>query len=94
MNEMFIAFCQIPSYTVSNVTKNKVAGMQSFIVLGIIPGTNIQTTLNFWIVVGILLGILACRTQLKLIYSRLQAYLVVRAMAHAIDHCEFNSFAS
>ena len=67
--------------------------MQSFIVLGIIPGTNIQTTLNFWIIVGMLLGILACRTQLMLIYSRLHAYLMVRAMARIIDHYELTVVA-
>jgi hypothetical protein len=29
--------------------------MQSFIVLGIIPGTNLQLTFNFWLYVAILL---------------------------------------
>lgn len=34
--------------------------MQTFIVLGLVPGTNIQTTFNFWMwVIGVLLFMLA-----------------------------------
>jgi len=35
--------------------------MQSFIVLGIIPGTNFQTDLNFWVAVSILYAVFMTR---------------------------------
>lgn len=30
--------------------------MQNFIVLGIVPGTNFQTTFSFWLAVSLVLG--------------------------------------
>jgi hypothetical protein len=65
--------------------------MQSFIVLGIIPGTNIQTNLTFWIIVSLLVTLILCRTRLLSIRDRLQSYLVIRKMARAINHCEFQT---
>lgn len=67
--------------------------MQSFIVLGIIPGTNIQTTLNFWLGVTCLLVLLAVRKQLKAGRSFLQRQLVALRIAHAIDSYELNTLA-
>jgi len=68
--------------------------MQSFIVLGIIPGTDIQTNLNFWIIVGALLCVVACRMRLVAAHDRLQSYIIVRKMARVIDHCDFTTIAS
>jgi hypothetical protein len=62
--------------------------MQAFIVLGIIPGTHIQTTLNFWIMVSLLFGILVLRR--ALVMARNMAYYEVRVrkIAYTIRHCE------
>jgi hypothetical protein len=59
--------------------------MQSFIVLGIIPGTSIQTTLNFWIMVYMLVVLLVCRAQLVAARNELQSYFVARLIAHTIN---------
>lgn len=68
--------------------------MQSFIVLGIIPGTDIQTNFNFWIIIGLLLGVVAFRMHLVAAHERLQAYIIVRKMARVIDHCDFTTIAN
>lgn len=62
--------------------------MQSFIVLGIIPGTNIQTNLNFWIMVAILLSILTFRMQLFAMRNFVQRELTIRQIAHTINSFE------
>lgn len=67
--------------------------MQSFIVLGIIPGTNIQTTLNFWVGVAFLLAVYILRGRLWAARSHLRLYLAVRQIAHTIKHCEFSVIA-
>jgi hypothetical protein len=57
--------------------------MQSFIVLGIIPGTNIQTNLNFWVFVFFLTR--------RFWYARavsLRIRLVAWRLAHTFDHFE------
>jgi len=59
--------------------------MQSFIVLGIVPGTNIQTTLNFWLVVTILLAVIAFRRYLKTFRSFVQQQLAARRIARTIN---------
>lgn len=62
--------------------------MQSFIVLGYIPGTNIQTNLNFWLVVYLLVVALVFRTQIVAARRRLQAYLIARLIARTINAFE------
>ena len=64
--------------------------MQSFIVLGIIPGTNIQTNLNFWIAVTAVLILFACRGQLRAARNSLRTHLAVHKIARTIDHCQFS----
>lgn len=62
--------------------------MQSFIVLGIIPGTHIQTTLNFWLAVYILLSAVVFRTRLLVLRSAIQSYIVAASIAHVINGFE------
>lgn len=62
--------------------------MQSFIVLGIIPGTHIQTTLNFWISVYALLSIVLFRARLLLLRNNLQSYMTALQIAHTINSFE------
>jgi hypothetical protein len=62
--------------------------MQSFIVLGIIPGTNIQTTLNFWLAVTALLVLLIFRRRLQAVGSRVRRELMVRRIARTIETSE------
>ena len=64
--------------------------MQSFIVLGIVPGTNIQTTLNFWIAVSALLAVVAFRMRLVIARNRLQTYVLARRIARVINAFEIN----
>ena len=64
--------------------------MQSFIVLGIIPGTHIQTTLNFWIAVYVLLSIVLFRSRLVLVRNAFQSYLIALQIAHTINNFEFS----
>jgi hypothetical protein len=62
--------------------------MQSFIVLGIIPGTNIQTNLNFWVFVSFLYIFFLTR---RFWYARavsLRIRLVAWRLAHTFDHFE------
>ncbi len=63
--------------------------MQSFIVLGIIPGTNIQTNLNFWIYVAIVLAILASRNLLNVALKQLRKYFALQQIAYTIEHYDF-----
>lgn len=63
--------------------------MQSFIVLGIIPGTNIQTNLNFWIYVAIILTILASYNQLNNARKHLRKHFALRQIAYTIEHYDF-----
>jgi len=60
--------------------------MQNFIVLGIIPGTNYQTSLNFWVGVTLcLLAILSTRRLLALA-RHIHTYLLARRLARFINH--------
>jgi hypothetical protein len=68
--------------------------MQSFIVLGIIPGTNIQTTLNFWLVVTILFALIAFRRPLQAFRGFAQRQLIAYRIARTIDACELRSAAA
>lgn len=70
---------------------NEVAGMQSFVVLGIIPGTNIQTTLNFWIVFTILLSVITFRYRILSVIRFVYRYTTLIRIARAIDTYEFTT---
>ncbi|HUB93302.1 MAG TPA: hypothetical protein VMB52_02260 [Verrucomicrobiae bacterium] len=59
--------------------------MQSFIVLGIIPGTTIQTTFNFWVALSVLMLVLVLRRQIVMARRRTQTYIAARRIAHTID---------
>jgi hypothetical protein len=58
--------------------------MQSFIVLGIIPGTNIQTDLNFWVAMSILYAVFITRrfwyTRLRQLHVRYVAWQITQAI--------------
>ena len=62
--------------------------MQSFIVLGYIPGTNIQTNLNFWLVVYVLILAIVFRMHIVTARRRMQSYLVARLIARTINAFE------
>jgi uncharacterized protein (DUF983 family) len=64
--------------------------MQNLIVLGIIPGTHIQTTLNFWIAVYLLLSVVVFRARLTLLRSAFQSYLIAVQIARTIDSFELS----
>lgn len=65
--------------------------MQSLIVLGIIPGTDIQTNLNFWILMYALIAIVAFRAQLFAMRAYVQRQLTIFRIAHTINSFEFNT---
>ena len=67
--------------------------MQSFIVLGIIPGTNIQTNLNFWIIVSSLLVLIAMRTQLIAMRNFVQLIMATHKIARTINQFEITATA-
>jgi hypothetical protein len=59
--------------------------MQSFIVLGIVPGTSFQLTFNFWLYVAILLAaspILRASWRRR---NKLREYAVALTLARFID---------
>jgi hypothetical protein len=59
--------------------------MQSFIVLGIIPGTSIQLTFNFWLYIAILL---VCLPFLKALWQQrntVRVYIVAIQISRTID---------
>lgn len=59
--------------------------MQNFIVLGIVPGTNIQTTFMFWLgVVAVFCALLSIPTVLHFA-SIVRTHLVARKIARIID---------
>ncbi len=62
--------------------------MQNFIVLGIIPGTDIQTTFTFWLMVAI--GFCAL-VSLPFVFGavrRLRAFIVAYRIARTIEQFE------
>jgi len=63
--------------------------MQSFIVLGIIPGLNIQTNFTFW--VSLTLGVASIPLVLRILRLRymLRAYLAARKINHFIAEYQF-----
>jgi hypothetical protein len=62
--------------------------MQNFIVLGIIPGTNFQTSFNFWLLVGI--GLASLPALLFLAHKRhaVRAYFAARKVARLINQLQ------
>lgn len=65
--------------------------MQSFIVLGIIPGTNIQTNLNFWLIVATALLVFVLRAQLVAARNFIQLLITAQKIAHIINHFELTA---
>jgi hypothetical protein len=60
--------------------------MESFIVLGIIPGTHYQTTFMFWVYVTYAL---VCMVLLGMIFSKrsaIRAYIVARKISRLINN--------
>lgn len=62
--------------------------MQSFIVLGIIPGTNIQTDLNFWILVSLLYALLLTRRFWFALAADIRMRALAFWLAYTFDHAE------
>jgi hypothetical protein len=59
--------------------------MQNFIVLGIIPGTDYQTTFSFWMTVAFLFVALLYMPRYAAIVRRVRMYVAMRKIAHTID---------
>jgi hypothetical protein len=59
--------------------------MQNFIVLGVVPGTTIQLTFNFWLGVSIALLSLPLLRAMWRLRGALRELLVAIAIARAID---------
>lgn len=53
--------------------------MYSFLVLGIVPGTNIQITFTTWLILALLLG------SVYVIRNRVQISLSLESLAHHAD---------
>jgi len=64
--------------------------MQSFIVLGIIPGTNIQTDLNFWVGVTAVLILVSQRAHIRAARDSIRTHLALRKIARVIRQYEFS----
>jgi hypothetical protein len=63
--------------------------MQDFIVLGIIPGTSVQLTFNFWLYVGIAL---ICMPVLRALWRRkgmVRSYVIAYYVARTIDQYQY-----
>ncbi len=60
--------------------------MQNFIVLGIIPGTNYQTTFSFWLTVTISFVAILYIPRYAAMFRHLRTYLAARKIARTIDH--------
>jgi hypothetical protein len=65
-----------------------VAAMQNFIVLGIIPGTNYQTTFNFWLAIAAAFLVLMYIPKYVAVAKHMRTYLGMRQIARTIDHFE------
>jgi hypothetical protein len=59
---------------------------QSFIVLGIIPGTNIQTNLNFWLAMNVLFALFLLRRSIYALAVNLYIRCIAWQLAYAFDH--------
>ena len=67
--------------------------MQSFVVLGIIPGTNFQTTFNFWLTVAVVLLVFAMRKRIVNARHVTQRQLAMWRIARAIERCDYRVIA-
>lgn len=65
--------------------------MQNFIVLGIIPGTDYQTSLTFWLIISALILSLIFLPQLYFGLEQLRRYLTIRKIARTINHFDLVS---
>jgi len=65
--------------------------MQTFIVLGIIPGTHFQTTFTFWLMVGLSLLCLPLAAYLWHKHYALRAYFAARKIARFIDQYQLSA---
>jgi hypothetical protein len=63
--------------------------MQSFIVLGIIPGTNFQTTFDFWVYLSFAIAWLLFAWQTWRYRTGLHTYLIAFKIARVIDRYQF-----
>jgi len=59
--------------------------VQDFIVLGIIPGTDFQTTFNFWLAVGLSFVALLYVPRYAVLRRHIRTYLTARQIARTID---------
>ena len=60
--------------------------MQNFIVLGIIPGTNFQTDLNFWIYVSIVFMLLINRRRFYVLGKHLHLRFIAWRITQAVNN--------
>jgi len=63
--------------------------MQSFIVLGIVPGTNFELTFNFWLYAAMLLLSLRFLQYAKRHRTDLHALSMAQQLAHFIRQYQF-----
>lgn len=59
--------------------------MQNFIVLGIVPGTNFQTTFTFWMAIAVALFALYNIPRLIRVVQRLRRAFAAYRIAHTIN---------
>ncbi len=65
--------------------------MQSFIVLGIVPGTNFELTFNFWLYAVTLLLCTPFFLSLWRQRTTLYNYAVAAQLAYFIDRCQLRA---
>jgi hypothetical protein len=70
---------------------NEVAAMQSFIVLGIIPGINYQTTFDFWLYTALVLFCLPTAFWLAKKRHVLRAYFAARKINRFINQFQLQA---
>lgn len=63
---------------------------QSFIVLGIIPGTNIQTDLNFWLVLNALFILFMTRRFWRAMGMNLRIRFIAWRLSYTFDHASLS----
>ncbi len=63
--------------------------MQSFIVLGIIPGTNLELTFNYWVYTAALLVGMRLTQYAWQHRAAVRVWLVARQLANFIDRYQF-----
>jgi hypothetical protein len=67
----------------------QVAAMQSFIVLGIIPGTNLQTTFNFWVMMASMLFCVPLVSKIIRHHMPQRIYQAVLQVAQFMYHYQY-----